>query len=153
MVFKLLILAATLFGFASLIWTQEKYSFIVTLTLALSILIIFIPSEFLKETGSFLLPLGVLFSVAYGAFYPNLESFKRISILCVAIPVGLSQLGFFLNLEDTSVFGYLMFIPAISYLYAIVIKGFKEFKNQIGFLTILFSYALSRIAVLVQHNL
>jgi hypothetical protein len=153
MIFKIIIGIAGIIGFFWLTRIRDdRFSFVTTLTLATSILLIFIPTGLTRQIGGVGLPIGVIMSAIYGILKRDLSREQKTLTLIISITVFVSQIGFLIQWENFYWTGLLMIIPLFGYLY-IFVKGIKNFRTQFGFLTIIVSYAIARLALMVQQGI
>jgi len=153
MIFKIIIGIAVILGFFWLTKIRDdRFSFITTLTLATSILLIFIPTTLTRQIGGIGLPLGVIMTVIYGFLKRNQPGEQKALTLIISITVVISQLGFLFQWQNSYLTGLLMIIPLLGYLY-ILIKGIKNYRTQFGFLTIIVSYAIARLALMIEQGI
>jgi len=153
MIFKLIIGIAGIIG---IFWLtkirHDKFSFVTTLILSTSILFIFLPFPLVRQIGGVGLPVGIITAIIYGIVKRELSLEQKIVTLFISITVFVSQLGFLFQWTNSYWIGLLMLIPLSTYLY-IFVKGITRFWAQFGFLTIITSYSIARLAVMIQHGI
>ena len=149
MVFKLLIAASGLFGLYMLTRIRNRFAWIITAMSSAGILLMFVPNSLFRIIGALFLNLPIILIVIY-SFRKSLAISKRINLLIQSVPVGISQIVFKGSMENSVIVGCFMIIPIISFVYCLY--RHKEYREEIGFLFILSTYSISRLALMMQHG-
>lgn len=151
MIFKLYIALCGLIGLFRLFRIKGKFALVITASLVLGVVLAFIPNNFIRLVGVAFLNLPVFLVIVYALSMKDFSVGKRVSLLLQAIPFGLAQVLSFIERNPTSPSGYIMIIPISALLYSLV--KVKDYSEEIGFLLIMSSYAVARLALIIQHGI
>lgn len=151
MIFKLYIALCGLIGLFQLFRIKGKFALVITASLVLGVVLAFIPNNFIRLVGVAFLNLPVFLVIVYALSMKDFSVGKRVSLLLQAIPFGLAQVLSFIERNPTSPSGYIMIIPISALLYSLV--KVKDYSEEIGFLLIMSSYAVARLALIIQHGI
>lgn len=146
MLLKIIVGISVPFGLYYLSKATDKFAKLITLILLIGILLVFIPNSVVLTIGYVLFGVATLCCILYSIFRIKDNKRKRI-VLFTAIPIFFK---FLFDIENwpSGMFTYLMIIPIICYV--IVLTRRKEFREELGFLTMLTASALSNIVGLIM---
>lgn len=150
MIFKIFIALTGLFGLYRLSKIKDKFAWIITILLVIGVLLIFIPSDFARTIGFAFLNFPVFLIIVYSVIKKYFSVSKRINLLVQTVPMGISQFLFLTNWNQTNFVGYFMIVPIAAFIYTLT--KLNDYRNEIGFLAIISSYSISRLALTIQHG-
>lgn len=151
MIFKLYIALCGLFGLFQLFRIKGRFAWVITAFLVLGVLLAFIPNNFIRLVGVAFLNFPVFLVIVYAVSMKGFSVGKRVSLLLQAIPFGLVQVLSFIERNPITPLGYIMIIPISALFYSLA--KVKDFREEIGFLLIMSSYVVARLALTIQHSI
>jgi len=136
MTYKTIIALAGLFGLFQLFKTTNNFARLILLGQIIAIAFTFVPNDTITIAGLILFMVTQLAVIIYGLAVKDLTTKKRLTIIVMAAFVLVANFFMLQHYKYANEIGSSMLIPIGAYLLALVFN-FKNYKNEIGFLTII----------------
>jgi len=136
MPYKILIGLAALFGVFQFFRTADIFARTILGGQIVAIGLTFVPNKIIVTIGFLLFMLTLILAVIYGVKKRDFTIRKRILII---VPSAFLFIRFYLAIQHhpgVGLFSLLMVIPIAAYIIAMT-TGFKKYRNELGFLTII----------------
>ena len=147
--YTILIGVAGLFAFIQTIRGKDEFARVITAFQVIAIGMTFIPDDTAISIGFTLYLISILLIIIYRFVKKGLSKEVRRTILTMTIPIFIIQLFVINQWPYAGYLGVGSVIAIISFLYLLKSK-YSTFKNQIGFLTVLFIDAVIRSLITIS---
>jgi hypothetical protein len=144
MIYKLILILAGLFGIYRVFRTNDIFALLILGGQIISIGLVLISDQIFKSVGSWIFMFTLVLAIIYGLSKKDFKNSKRaIIIIPTAFLIFIHMIPI-LHENQLRVLALGLILPIIA-LIVLVLKDIRNYKNEIGFLTIIAAGEISEI--------
>jgi glycosyltransferase involved in cell wall biosynthesis len=144
-----LILVGALLGIYGLIISKDIFARIITIIMLIAITMTFFSPKDIIDSIFSVYSMAIALAIVYVITKKKLSTSKRLMILAVTVPIAVLYLFMFQSWPHIMELKLATSISLISFL-IICLRNFKAYKNEFGFLVILFFDALTNVIMAID---
>lgn len=151
MIFYVLIVLAAIFGISQLFQTINGFAKLIIWGQIIAIALSLLPFPSIELTGHVLFILLLMVAMFYGILNQEFPEFKRFFIIGIAFSVFITDIFIINKLPGAKILSGCLLFPILSFLFILFFK-LKQYKNEIGFLTIIVTDALIKFCIVAMGS-